>query len=68
MRRGLDERLGHYSANHHQPLTDFVTRMRALVGVVGLFGAEFTMPVTARHHLVEHYAAPEELSPRFATG
>jgi hypothetical protein len=26
------------------------------------------MPVTARHHLVEHYTTPEKLSPRFATG
>lgn len=42
--------------------------MQALVRVGGLFGAEFMMPVTARHHLGEHYTTPEKLSPRFATG
>ncbi len=57
----------HYSANHHRPLADFVTRMQALVRVDGLFGAEFMMPVTARHHLIEHYTSPERLSAHFST-
>ena len=35
----------HYSVNHHRPLAEFVTRMQLLVGVNGLFGAEFMMPV-----------------------
>ncbi len=48
----------HYSANHHTPLADFVTRMQALVRVGGLFGAEFMMPVERRHHLIEHYTSP----------
>ncbi|WP_329133318.1 SAM-dependent methyltransferase [Streptomyces sp. NBC_01476] len=58
----------HYSANHHRPLADFVTRMQDLVRVRGLFGAEFMMPVTARHHLSEHYTSPERLSPLFSDG
>jgi len=58
----------HYSANRHRPLTDFVTRMQALVRAGGLFGAEFMMPVTVRHHRVEHYTTPEKLGSRFATG
>lgn len=58
----------HYSANHHRPLADFVTRMQDLVRVHGLFGAEFMMPVTARHHLSEHYTSPERLSPDFSMG
>ncbi|MEC3995320.1 SAM-dependent methyltransferase [Actinacidiphila sp. DG2A-62] len=58
----------HYSANHHRPLADFVTRMQDLVRVDGLFGAEFMMPVTARHHLSEHYTSPERLSPYFSDG
>ena len=57
----------HYSANHHRPLADFVTRMQSLVRVHGLFGAEFMMPVTARHYLTEHYTSPERLSAHFAT-
>ncbi|MFJ2632058.1 class I SAM-dependent methyltransferase [Streptomyces sp. NPDC087422] len=58
----------HYSANHHQPLADFITRMQGLVRVHGLFGAEFMMPVTARQHLSEHYTSPERLSPLFSDG
>ena len=58
----------HYSANHHRPLADFVTRMQALVRGHGLFGAEFMMPVTARHHLIEHYTSPENLSLLFSAG
>lgn len=56
----------HYSANHRRPLSDFVTRMQRMVSPGGLFGAEFMMPVEHRHHLVEHYTSPEELSRHFA--
>jgi hypothetical protein len=58
----------HYSANHHRPLADFVTRMQDLVRVHGLFGAEFMMPVTTRQHMSEHYTSPERLSPHFSVG
>ncbi|MFJ4409537.1 class I SAM-dependent methyltransferase [Streptomyces sp. NPDC088910] len=58
----------HYSANHHRPLADFITRMQGLVRVHGLFGAEFMMPVTARHHLSEHCTSAEKLSPLFSDG
>lgn len=56
----------HYSANHHRPLADFVTRMQSLVRVGGLFGAEFMMPVEHRHYLIEHYTSPEKLGSHFA--
>ncbi|WP_149182605.1 SAM-dependent methyltransferase [Streptomyces sp. TRM49041] len=58
----------HYSANHHTPLADFVTRMQSLVRVGGLFGAEFMMPVERRHHLIEHYTSPENLGGSFTAG
>ncbi|SEO49391.1 class I SAM-dependent methyltransferase [Actinacidiphila rubida] len=57
----------HYSANHHRPLSDFVSRMQAMVRVNGLFGAEYMMPVTAANHLTEHYTSPERLRPLFST-
>ena len=60
--------LKRHSANHHQPLAEFVTRMQALGRVRGLFGAEFMMPVTAQHYLIEHYTSPEKLSPHFSAG
>lgn len=56
----------HYSANYPRPLADFVTRMQTLVRAGGPFGAEFMMPVTARHGLIEHYTSPEGLSPHFS--
>jgi hypothetical protein len=56
----------HYSANHHRPLADFVTRMQSLVRPAGLFGAEFMMPVEGRHYLIEHYTSPEKLGSHFA--
>ncbi|MFE4869527.1 class I SAM-dependent methyltransferase [Streptomyces sp. NPDC056682] len=56
----------HYSANHTHPLADFVTRMQRLIRPGGLFGAEFMMPVEERHHLIEHYTSPENLSRHFA--
>ncbi|EYT79846.1 hypothetical protein CF54_28905 [Streptomyces sp. Tu 6176] len=55
----------HYSANHHRPLAEFVDRMQRLVRPGGVFGAEFMMPVEKRHHLVEHYTAPERLHRHF---
>jgi hypothetical protein len=55
----------HYSANHHRPLADFITRMQLLIGANGLFGAEFMMPVEPSHHMVEHYTSPEALSRHF---
>ncbi len=55
----------HYSANHHRPLADFITRMQSQVQVGGLFGAEFMMPVQPRHYLIEHYTSPEKLSQHF---
>ncbi|WP_326611533.1 class I SAM-dependent methyltransferase [Streptomyces scopuliridis] len=55
----------HYSANHHSPLAEFVTRMQEMVRPGGLFGAEFMMPVTQRHYLIEHYTSPEKLRRRF---
>lgn len=58
----------HYSANHHRPLADFVTRMQDFVRVHGLFGAEFMMPATARQHLNDHYTSPERLIPHFSDG
>ncbi|MEU9533087.1 class I SAM-dependent methyltransferase [Streptomyces sp. NPDC048213] len=51
----------HYSANHHRPLGEFVDRMQRLVRPGGLFGAEFMMPLTQRHHVLEHYTSPEKL-------
>ncbi|MER8185658.1 class I SAM-dependent methyltransferase [Kitasatospora sp. NPDC094015] len=57
----------HYSANHHRPLAEFIARMRLLVRPGGLFGAEFMMPVEARHQLVEHYTSPEKLIRLFPT-
>src|SRR5258708_4569207 len=58
----------HYSVNPHRPLAEFVTRMQLLVGVNGLFGAEFMMPVEQGQHLIEHYTSPERLSRHFASG
>jgi hypothetical protein len=55
----------HYSANHHSPLAEFVTRMQGMVRPGGLFGAEFMMPVKQRHHLIEHYTSPEKLRGHF---
>ncbi|MET9398509.1 SAM-dependent methyltransferase [Kitasatospora sp. NPDC002965] len=55
----------HYSVNHRRPLAEFVARMQFLVRADGLFGAEFMMPVEARHHLVDHYTSPEKLSRHF---
>ncbi|MFD4857144.1 class I SAM-dependent methyltransferase [Streptomyces atratus] len=55
----------HYSANHHQPLGEFVNRMQRLVRPGGLFGAEFMMPITQRHHMLEHYTSPERLRQYF---
>lgn len=55
----------HYSANHHRPLIDFVTRMQDTVRAGGLFGAEFMMPHERRHQLIEHYTSPEKLSRHF---
>ncbi|BFV56355.1 hypothetical protein KCMC57_up14590 [Kitasatospora sp. CMC57] len=57
----------HYSANHHCPLAEFVTRMQLLVRGGGLFGAEFMMPVEPRHHMIEHYTSPEKLSRHFTS-
>ncbi|WP_405431959.1 class I SAM-dependent methyltransferase [Streptomyces anulatus] len=51
----------HYRANHHRPLGEFVDRMQRLVRPGGLFGAEFMMPITRRHHVLEHYTSPEKL-------
>ena len=42
--------------------------MQLLVGVNGLFGAEFMMPVEHGQHLIEHYTSPERLSRHFASG
>ncbi|MFJ6519125.1 SAM-dependent methyltransferase [Streptomyces filamentosus] len=58
----------HYSANHRSPLADFVGRMQSLVRKRGLFGAEFMMPVEARHQFIEHYTSPEELAGHFGAG
>ncbi|MFI6947692.1 class I SAM-dependent methyltransferase [Streptomyces sp. NPDC050422] len=55
----------HYSANHHQPLSEFVDRMQRLVRPGGLFGAEFMMPLTQRQHMLEHYTSPERLRQYF---
>ncbi|THA72641.1 SAM-dependent methyltransferase [Streptomyces sp. A0958] len=55
----------HYSANHHRPLAEFLTRMQSSVRRGGLFGAEFMMPVTQRQSLIEHYTSPEELRCHF---
>ncbi|MFI9629186.1 SAM-dependent methyltransferase [Streptomyces sp. NPDC052042] len=55
----------HYSANHHRPLAEFITRMQSSVRQEGLFGAEFMMPVTQRQHLIEHYTSPEKLRRHF---
>ncbi|MFD7866245.1 class I SAM-dependent methyltransferase [Streptomyces sp. NPDC059783] len=57
----------HYSANHHRSLGEFVDRMQRLVRPGGLFGAEFMMPLTQRHHVLEHYTSPERLR-RYFTG
>ncbi|MFJ8001211.1 SAM-dependent methyltransferase [Streptomyces sp. NPDC096310] len=51
----------HNSANRHSPLAEFVTRTQEMVRPGGLFGAEFMMPVTQRHYLIEHYTSPEKL-------
>ncbi|MDV9194813.1 MULTISPECIES: class I SAM-dependent methyltransferase [unclassified Streptomyces] len=58
----------HYSANHHRPLGEFVDRMQRLVRPGGLFGAEFMMPLTQRHHVLEHYTSPEKLRRYFIGG
>ncbi|MGW2858331.1 class I SAM-dependent methyltransferase [Streptomyces sp. NPDC001205] len=55
----------HYSANHHQPLAEFIARMQAMVRPGGIFGAEFMMPVEERHHLIEHYTSPVKLGRYF---
>lgn len=55
----------HYSANHRRPLSEFICRMQQLVRLGGLFGAEFMMPVEPRHHLIEHYTAPDRLARHF---
>lgn len=56
----------HYSANHDRPLAEFVARMQFLVRDVGLFGAEYMMPVEPQHTGLEHYTTPERLSRQFA--
>lgn len=55
----------HYSANHHRPLAEFVTRMQSFVRPGGLFGAEFMMPTEPRHAGIEHYTSPDKLSRHF---
>lgn len=51
----------HCSANHHRPLGEFIDSMQRMVRPGGLFGAEFMMPLTQRHHVLEHYTSPEKL-------
>ena len=55
----------HYSANHHRPLTQFLTRMQDIVQPGGLFGAEFMMPVEPRHEAIEHYTTPDQVARHF---
>ncbi|MEV8517438.1 hypothetical protein [Dactylosporangium sp. NPDC051484] len=57
----------HYSANHHRPLADFITRMQHLVLPNGLFGAEFMMPNEPSHHMIENYTTSEDLRRYFAS-
>jgi hypothetical protein len=51
----------HYSVNHHRPLADFITRLQNLCEPDGLLGAEFMMPVEARHLTIEHYLEEGEI-------
>ncbi|MCD9146071.1 class I SAM-dependent methyltransferase [Streptomyces albireticuli] len=58
----------HYSANHHRPLSEFVTRMQDLIRPGGLFGAEFMMAIEPRHRMTEHYTSPDLLLRMFPLG
>lgn len=51
----------HYSVNHRRPLREFIRKLQALCGQGGLLGAEFMMPVEARHAKIEHYLEEGEI-------
>ena len=45
----------HYSRNHHRPLKEFIDALEQRCAPQGLLGAEYMMPIEARHQRVEHY-------------
>lgn len=55
----------HYSVNHGRPLADFVARLQGLCDPDGIVGAEFMLPVEARHQAIEHYLEEGEIRQYF---
>lgn len=51
----------HYSLNHVRPLGSFISSMQQLCAPDGIFGAEYMMPVEARHRSIEHYLDQGEI-------